>query len=92
MGIALVLVAVTAAQAEEAAPLVVREHAGVSRRAAPVTGGVPVVGKPKPAATGTRQSMIVEGAPAGARYVRIRTWDDFSNQSLLSNEVRAEVR
>jgi len=51
-----------------------------------------VTGKPKPAAAGTRQSMTVEGIPAGPRYFAIRSFDDESNRSAISDTAEVEVR
>lgn len=51
-----------------------------------------VAGEPRPAAPGTRQSMVLEGVPAGTRYFRLRAWDNSMNQGPLSNEVTVEVK
>lgn len=51
-----------------------------------------VTGAPRPAAAGTSESMIVDGLPAGQRYVAIRSFDAESNRSSISNIAEVEVR
>ena len=49
-------------------------------------------GGPKPGSAGTKESMVVEGVPAGKRCFAIRTFDAASNRSPLSNIAEVEVR
>jgi hypothetical protein len=51
-------------------------------------------GAPKPgaAAAGAKESMVVEGLPAGKLNFGIKSWDAFDNMSELSNVVQAEVK
>ncbi|MHC4917297.1 MAG: hypothetical protein ACYTGB_17605, partial [Planctomycetota bacterium] len=46
----------------------------------------------EPAPKAGRQSMTIEGVPAGKRHFRIRSWDAAHNRSEMSNEVAVEVR
>ena len=48
-------------------------------------------GEPKPGAPGKKERFVVTGAPAdGPLYVAIRTFDDSSNRSALSNVAQAK--
>ena len=49
-------------------------------------------GAPKPGAAGGKESMVVEGLPAGKLNFGIKSWDAFDNMSELSNVVQAEVK
>ena len=51
-----------------------------------------VAGEPKPAAAGTKQSMILEGVTAGLRYFNIRGFDAESNRSGFSNMAEAQAK
>ena len=51
-----------------------------------------VAGEPRPAAAGTKQSMVVEGVTAGMRCFAIRSFDAAGNRSAKSNMARADVR
>ncbi len=54
--------------------------------------GYNVTGEPAPAAGGSAQSMVVENVPAGVRHFAVRSYDDSSNQSPLSNIAKVEVK
>ena len=51
-----------------------------------------VTGEPRPTRPGTKQSMLVEGIPAGKRYWAVRGFDAVSNRSTLGNVAEVEVR
>jgi hypothetical protein len=44
-----------------------------------------LAGAPAPAAAGTKQSMVVEGLPAGTLTFAVKSWDAVDNLSDLSN-------
>ena len=46
-------------------------------------------GEPAPQAAGAKESFVVTGVPAGARYFAICSFDDSSNRSALSNVAEA---
>ena len=51
-----------------------------------------VAGESKPSPAGARESMVVEGIPAGRRYFAVCSFDAASNRSGISNMAEAEVR
>ena len=51
-----------------------------------------VAGEPRPRASGTRESMMVEAIPAGKRCFAIRSFDVVSNRSEVSNMAQVEGR
>lgn len=51
-----------------------------------------VPGEPKPGQAGARETMIVEGLPAGPLNFALKSWDTDDNISDLSNVARAEVK
>ncbi len=42
-------------------------------------------GEPQPRAARTRETFVVTGVPAGAKYFAVRSYDDSNNRSTLSN-------
>ena len=49
-----------------------------------------LAGEPVPKAAGTAESFAVTGVPKGARYFAVRSFDDSSNRSVLSNIAEAK--
>mgnify|MGYP006383859691 CR=1 FL=1 len=56
-------------------------------RGAPGPGGAP-----KPGPAGTKETMTVEGLPAGKVDLAIKSWDAASNSSGLSNVVEVQTK
>ncbi len=51
-----------------------------------------VVGMPRVCKGGAKDSVKVEGLSAGTYYFAVRTWDEASNRSRVSNLARVEVK
>ena len=51
-----------------------------------------LAGAPKPAPAGARESMTVEGLPAGKMHLTIKAWDEASNIGPLSNVIEVMVK
>ena len=51
-----------------------------------------VAGEPKPGPAGAKESMVVEGIPAGRRCFAVRSFDAASNRSGIGNLTEVEVR
>jgi hypothetical protein len=49
-------------------------------------------GGPKPGSAGTKESMVIDGIPAGKRYFAVRSFDAACNRSELSSTAEVEVR
>ncbi len=49
-----------------------------------------VQGEGAPQAPGARETLTVTGVPAGAKYFAVRSFDDSSNRSAISNVVEAK--
>jgi exo-rhamnogalacturonan lyase-like protein len=54
--------------------------------------GYNVAGEPKPGKPGAKETMVIDGVPAGTRYIAIRSRDAAPNESPISNVVRLDVR
>jgi len=50
-----------------------------------------VPNEPMPGSAGAKESMVIDGLPAGALYFAIRSFDAASNRSSMSNVARVET-